>query len=388
MAHDVFVSYSSDDKPTADAVCATLESRGIRCWIAPRDVLPGVDWGAAIIDAINESKLMVLVYSASANDSQQIKREVERAVNRGVAVIPFRIEDVPMSKTLEYFISTPHWLDAITPPLQTHIERLAETTRLFLEQSGVTLATPPPARDGVHGAPAPQPITSSKDLAKGLGQWVTGGTGSPTLAELFFPRSDKIAHAALIAGGAVLIGILSQIKMGPVWLQPIAVLLVAAALGSKQGALSVGVYIGLGIIGIPVFGDFHSAWSDVEYRGPYAQHALGHLIGLVVGAFAVGWLVERRSWDRRIPTAALLGLVGILALYVPGRIWVELVALFMKQQRSEVALLPSIPMLVGTIVIVAGALPWAWGRLLQRSADDQAQASPSEPEPKAESPIV
>ena len=80
MPHDVFVSYSSDDKPTADAVCATLENRGIRCWIAPRDILPGVDWGGAIIEAINPTRAMVLVYSAKANDSPQIKREVERAV--------------------------------------------------------------------------------------------------------------------------------------------------------------------------------------------------------------------------------------------------------------------------------------------------------------------
>jgi TIR domain len=129
MAHDVFVSYSSGDKPTADAICATLENRGIRCWIAPRDILPSMDWGAAIVDAINASRVMVLVYSAKANDSPQIKREVERAVNRGLAVIPFRIEDVPMSTTLEYFMSMPHWLDALSPPLQDHLDRLVDRTR-------------------------------------------------------------------------------------------------------------------------------------------------------------------------------------------------------------------------------------------------------------------
>ena len=52
MAHDVFISYSSKDKAVADAVCAGLEGRGIACWMAPRDIVPGVDWGAAIIDAI------------------------------------------------------------------------------------------------------------------------------------------------------------------------------------------------------------------------------------------------------------------------------------------------------------------------------------------------
>ena len=143
MPHDVFVSYSSDDKPTADAVCATLENKGIRCWIAPRDILPGMEWGGAIVDAINGSRVMVLVYSAKANDSPQIKREVERAVNRGLSIIPFRIEDVPMSTTLEYFMSMPHWLDALTPPLQDHLDRLAKTTSLLLERAGVALATTP-----------------------------------------------------------------------------------------------------------------------------------------------------------------------------------------------------------------------------------------------------
>lgn len=52
----------------------TLESRGIRCWIAPRDIIPGEDWGAAIIDAIKDARAMVLVFSSHSNESDQIKR--------------------------------------------------------------------------------------------------------------------------------------------------------------------------------------------------------------------------------------------------------------------------------------------------------------------------
>jgi hypothetical protein len=121
MAHDVFISYSNHDKAVADAACAILENRGIRCWMAPRDVTPGVDWSAEIIDAIEASRVMVLIYSASANQSPQIKREVERAVSKGLPILPFRIEDVPMSKALEFFISSPHWLDALTPPMEQHL---------------------------------------------------------------------------------------------------------------------------------------------------------------------------------------------------------------------------------------------------------------------------
>jgi hypothetical protein len=158
MAHDVFISYSSKDKPVADAVCAGLEGRGIRCWAAPRDILPGSDWGAAIIDAITGSKVMVLIFSGNANASPQIKREVERAVAKGVKILPFRIEDVPMSKSLEYFISTPHWLDALTQPLEGHIARLAETVG-FLANARDSRQGPPPPEPGrpMHWPPASPP---------------------------------------------------------------------------------------------------------------------------------------------------------------------------------------------------------------------------------------
>jgi hypothetical protein len=136
VAHDAFISYSSHDKAVADAACAMLESRGIRCWIAPRDVTPGMDWGSEIIDAINGARVMVLVYSASANESGQIRREVERGVHKGIPIVPFRIEDVPMSKSLEYFISAQHWLDALTPPLEQHLDYLARTVTLLLSRPG------------------------------------------------------------------------------------------------------------------------------------------------------------------------------------------------------------------------------------------------------------
>jgi TIR domain len=133
MAHDIFISYASKDKLIADAACAILESKGIRCWIAPRDILPGADWGESIVDALSNARVFVLVFSSHANASQQIRREVERAVNRGLAVIPLRIEDVAPTKSLEYFISTPHWLDAFSPPLERHLNYLADIIRHILD---------------------------------------------------------------------------------------------------------------------------------------------------------------------------------------------------------------------------------------------------------------
>jgi hypothetical protein len=132
MAHDVFISHSAKNKIAGDAVCAKLESEGIRCWIAPRDVTPGMEWGECIIDAIEQARIMVLVFSSHANDSPQIRREVERAVNHGVAILPLRIEEVVPTKALEYFIGSVHWLDALTPPLDAHLKNLAGTVKLLL----------------------------------------------------------------------------------------------------------------------------------------------------------------------------------------------------------------------------------------------------------------
>ena len=137
MAHAVFVSHSVKDAEVAQAVVARLEAESISCWVAPRDVVPGADWGESIIDAIESSRIMVLVFSRDANASRQIKREVERADDKGVYTIPFRIDDTEPTKSLEYFISTAQWMDAFSPPLEPHLDALAQTV-------AAVLATPPP----------------------------------------------------------------------------------------------------------------------------------------------------------------------------------------------------------------------------------------------------
>jgi hypothetical protein len=133
MAHDVFVSYSNKDKVVADAVCAKLEEKGIRCWIAPRDIIPGLEWSESIINALSECRIAVVVFSSSSDASQQVRREAERAVSKGVIILPFRIEDIYPSGAMEYYLSTSHWLDALTTPLESHLDRLTESVRMLLE---------------------------------------------------------------------------------------------------------------------------------------------------------------------------------------------------------------------------------------------------------------
>ena len=79
MSHDVFISHSSIDKATSDAMTTALESAGIRCWVAPRDIMPSDD--------------------------------------------------------LDYFLSSTHWLDALAPSLDQHLETLITTAQQLLNKA-------------------------------------------------------------------------------------------------------------------------------------------------------------------------------------------------------------------------------------------------------------
>ena len=131
---EVFISYSQQDKNVAAAACAVLEQEGIACWIAPRDIAAGEEWGDAIIRGIDSCLFVVFIFSRSSNESPWVKRELERAVSRGMPIVPFRIENVQPVGGMELFASASHWLDAFTPPLELHLRKLANTVGLWLEE--------------------------------------------------------------------------------------------------------------------------------------------------------------------------------------------------------------------------------------------------------------
>ncbi|MBR6020647.1 MAG: toll/interleukin-1 receptor domain-containing protein [Lachnospiraceae bacterium] len=129
---DVFLSYSSKNKNVADAVVAEFEQHGIRCWYAPRDIVPGQEWVSAIHDAITACSLFVLIYTDSSNESRQVANEVALAFNSGKTLIPFRLTDAEMSSELEYYLTRVHWLDAVNPPLRQSMENLREYSERIL----------------------------------------------------------------------------------------------------------------------------------------------------------------------------------------------------------------------------------------------------------------
>src|SRR6478672_12554051 len=144
MAHDVFISHSSNNQTVANAVCAALESIGVRCWIAPRDVLPGRSYSGEITRAIQQSRAFVLIFSEHSNNSEQVLREVQLAANSRLHIVQLRIDAVVPSDDLEYYLSGPHWLDAVTPPLENHLDQLKHSMKALLALPRTDDKPPPP----------------------------------------------------------------------------------------------------------------------------------------------------------------------------------------------------------------------------------------------------
>jgi hypothetical protein len=131
MARDVFISYSSKNKDAADAVCAALEGAGVSCWIAPRDTEVGA-YGPSIIRAIKAARVFVLILSEESNTSQHVLREVERAVNAKLPIVPLRLGEIALSEEMEYYVASQHWIDGFPGPLANHLDRLIARVKAAL----------------------------------------------------------------------------------------------------------------------------------------------------------------------------------------------------------------------------------------------------------------
>lgn len=119
-----FISHARADQKRAQEIAASLEERGLKCWIAPRDVRPGQSYGDEIIRGIEKSRCFILVLSKASNESPFVAREVERAVSKRKSVFPIRVEDVEPSSALELFVSSTQWIDAFSGD-GSEIDRLA-----------------------------------------------------------------------------------------------------------------------------------------------------------------------------------------------------------------------------------------------------------------------
>ena len=147
MSGKVFISHSTKDKEIADTIRQHLESAGLDCWIAPRDIEPGTDWTEGIMHGIVSSQIFVLVFSTHSNDSEHVRREVGQAFSLRLPVIPFRTDGVEARHGLRYFLDSVQWLDATKPPLERYLPVLTERGRALLNGEQSSLVRPVPGKE-------------------------------------------------------------------------------------------------------------------------------------------------------------------------------------------------------------------------------------------------
>lgn len=184
-------------------------------------------------------------------------------------------------------------------------------------------------------------------------------TLAPTLYTRTFPRNASwLRDLILIMLGTLFVATLAQVKIPlpftpvPLTGQTFAVLLVAAALGSKRSAASMVFYIALGAFGLPVFA---GGASGMDYL---SGATLGYLIGFVLAAYVVGLLAER-GLERSVRTSIIPFFVGTVIIYACGVMWLAVV-LGSFSKALTTGLIPFVTGDVLKLVAAALALPAAW----------------------------
>ncbi|MBO4720077.1 MAG: SUMF1/EgtB/PvdO family nonheme iron enzyme [Prevotella sp.] len=141
MDHDVFISYSSQDMKAAQAICHVLEQNEIRCWMAPRNIPPGSDYGDVIDDAIKSCKVVVVIFSETAAESQWVKGELNIAFEEQKTIIPFRLDNTPLKGQNRVMLNKTHWIDAY-PDYKIKFNDLV--TAVALSVGKEVISGPPP----------------------------------------------------------------------------------------------------------------------------------------------------------------------------------------------------------------------------------------------------
>jgi TIR domain len=179
----VFISYSSEDRRIAETICKALEARGHRCWIAFRDVKAGENFQEAIVKALREARVMLLVFSSNANNSEEIKKELVLAGRHRITVMPVRIEDVAPSDAFAYELATRQWIDLFRD-WESEIEGLS------LQVGRLDTPVPPGDAGSRKGIAAPAGKKSGLPLAIGIAAAILLLLGA---AALFYGKSGVSA---------------------------------------------------------------------------------------------------------------------------------------------------------------------------------------------------
>ena len=166
MNHDVFISYSSQDMEAAQAICHVLEQNEIRCWMAPRNIPPGADYGDVIDEAIKSCKAVVILYSEKAASSPWVTGELNVAFEEQKTIIPFRLDKTPLKGQTRVMLNQRHWIDAY-PDYKTKFNDLVKAVALAVGKD--VRLDPTPIKPSEHLKKYKKPIIFGIIAAIALG---------------------------------------------------------------------------------------------------------------------------------------------------------------------------------------------------------------------------
>lgn len=296
MSAQVFVSYASKDQKVARTICSALESRQLRCWIASRDVGPGENFMEAIVRAIRAAKVMVLVFSSNANNSEEIKREVVLAGQNKLVVIPVRVEDVTPSDSFVYQFATRQWID-LFEDWEQQIENLSSWIVSIL---AVEL-NPTAPEMALEGTQQTAPMEQAKERAPPISSATTASTSSQPSERGAATHDFDRAKSEARDRHSTAWDFISDLVGTKHVLAAVSILLIVAGIGQFVFWLTLLVYVG------------HQVRSStVVFAVVFLVLALANVAAGITAAFKIS-----TSWLIGVLTCAL-SFIGYLGLLDPA----------------------------------------------------------------------
>ncbi len=165
--HDVFISYKAEEFEDANWVKTTLETNGIRCWMAPMSIPGGSNYALEIPQAIRTARVFVLILSERSQLSTWVPKELDQAINEGKTIMPFMLENCRLKDDFNFYLSNVQRYAAYANK-SAAVEKMIREIRAILGTSAeapAPEAEPAPAPE-TKIEPAPEPASEPKPAKK------------------------------------------------------------------------------------------------------------------------------------------------------------------------------------------------------------------------------
>lgn len=208
MPHQIVISYSRRNSDIAEGLASALRERGVDYWY-DRMIKPGADWRDEIANAISSAKILVILFSAESNDSQELRKELAIADRHKLLIIPVRVEEIEPKGLFEYELARRQWFD-LFPDWRKALPGVVD----YIAEATAGLAPPPPRAFGEPRPPDParpafgmprgsepaQEALRSRTHARAASDAATptGQGGSPNILDVSMPRHFALPFIAIL----------------------------------------------------------------------------------------------------------------------------------------------------------------------------------------------